>query len=129
MKKCLFPIAHPPRAPLKAALPMLACLLRHHDNEVLTDASWALSYASDGPNERIQEVLDTQALPLLVELLSSSIASVQKSAHAIDQESLISHFGIMRTPKIPYNIIKNTRRTKHRLNCLFPERGLPISER
>ena len=40
---------------------------------------------------------------------------------AIDQESLISHFGIIKTQKIPYNIIKNTRKNnKKRLNYFPP---------
>ena len=41
-------VPHPPREALGDALPVLAELLGPHDDEVLTDASWALSYASDG---------------------------------------------------------------------------------
>lgn len=47
---------HPPPEFLKVApcLPVLARLLLHTDADVLSDACWALSYLSDGPNDKIQ---------------------------------------------------------------------------
>lgn len=54
---------------VKAALPALAHLIHINDEEVLTDACWALSYLSDGVNEKIQAVIESGVCPRLVELL------------------------------------------------------------
>ena len=43
-----------PHPQVKAALPALARLIHSQDEEVLTDACWALSYLSDGTNDKIQ---------------------------------------------------------------------------
>ncbi|KAI4342900.1 hypothetical protein MLD38_027465 [Melastoma candidum] len=54
---------------VKAALPVLQRLIHANDEEVLTDACWALSYLSNGPNEKIQAVIEAGVFPRLVELL------------------------------------------------------------
>merc|ERR1719207_279329 len=47
----------PPLEWVTPALTALAPLVYSGDAEVLTDACWALSYLSDGPNDRVQAVI------------------------------------------------------------------------
>ncbi|KAI8544888.1 hypothetical protein RHMOL_Rhmol07G0000600 [Rhododendron molle] len=47
----------------KPALPALARLIHSNDEEVLTDACWALSYLSDGTNDKIQAVNEAGVYP------------------------------------------------------------------
>ena len=54
---------------VKPALPVLRQLIYLNDEEVLTDACWALSYLSDGPNDKIQAEIQAGVCPRLVELL------------------------------------------------------------
>ena len=65
---------------VKPVLPLLARTIWSQDTETATDACWALSYLSDGDNERIQAVLDSGVAPRLVELLGHKSASVQTPA-------------------------------------------------
>ena len=51
------------------ALPALAQLVHSSDEEVLTDACWALSYLSDGTNDKIQAVIEAGVCRRLAELL------------------------------------------------------------
>ncbi|KAG0488092.1 hypothetical protein HPP92_006903 [Vanilla planifolia] len=60
----------------KPALPALKYLIHLNDEEVLTDACWALSYLSDGSNDKIQAVIEAGVVPRLVELLLHSSPSV-----------------------------------------------------
>ncbi|XP_051141633.1 importin subunit alpha-like [Andrographis paniculata] len=61
---------------VKQALPVLARLIHTHDEEVLTDACWALSYLSDGISDKIQAVIESGVCPRLVELLLHNSPSV-----------------------------------------------------
>ncbi|XWS14233.1 hypothetical protein CRYUN_Cryun36dG0105600 [Craigia yunnanensis] len=54
---------------VKPALQALQHLIQLTDEEILTDACWALSYLSDGTNDKIQTVIEAGICPRLVELL------------------------------------------------------------
>lgn len=58
------------------ALPALQLLLYSNDEEVLTDACWALSYLSDGTNDKIQAVIESGDCKRLVDLLLHPSPSV-----------------------------------------------------
>ncbi|KAF1815223.1 ARM repeat-containing protein [Eremomyces bilateralis CBS 781.70] len=62
------------------ALPVLAKLIYSLDDEVLIDACWAISYLSDGSNDKIQAVIDAGIPRRLVELLMHASTSVQTPA-------------------------------------------------
>ncbi|KTG03079.1 hypothetical protein cypCar_00031682 [Cyprinus carpio] len=54
---------------LPSLVHVLSWLLFVNDTDILADACWALSYLSDGPNEKIQAVIDSGVCRRLVELL------------------------------------------------------------
>ncbi|CAA7057441.1 unnamed protein product [Microthlaspi erraticum] len=66
----------PPFDQVSPALPALERLIHSTDEEVLTDACWALSYLSDGTNDKIQSVIEAGVVPRLVELLQHPSPSV-----------------------------------------------------
>jgi hypothetical protein len=61
---------------IKPALKILGKLINCEFDEVLRDACWALSYISDGDDNRIQAVLDEKPVHRLVELLGHSKSAV-----------------------------------------------------
>ena len=65
---------------IKHALPTLAKLVYSFDDEILIDACWAVSYLSDGTNEKIQAVIEAGLPRRLVELLNYKTTSVQTPA-------------------------------------------------
>jgi len=70
----------PPFEMVAPGLPALAQLIHNTDIEVLTDACWALSYLSDGANDRITGVIKAGVVPRLVELLLHTSPLVQTPA-------------------------------------------------
>lgn len=59
---------------------MLSKLVYMLDDEVLIDACWAISYLSDGSNDKIQAVIEAGIPRRLVELLMHASTSVQTPA-------------------------------------------------
>lgn len=50
-------------------LPVLANLIYSEDTDTLADACWAISYLSEGPNDKVQTVIEAGVCRRLVELL------------------------------------------------------------
>jgi importin subunit alpha-6/7 len=71
----------PPFHFLEPAVGVLSALLSAPDDEILTDVCWALSYLTDGTNDRIQAVVRQPGLVnRVVELLDHETPSVQTPA-------------------------------------------------
>lgn len=65
---------------VRPALATLAHLVYFDDDEVLTDAAWALSYLSDGNDVKIRAVVESGVIKRLVELLLHPSVAVQTPA-------------------------------------------------
>ncbi|KAF5452290.1 hypothetical protein F2P56_027304 [Juglans regia] len=61
---------------VRPALPALERLIHSNDEEVLTDACWALSYLSDGTNDKIQDVIEAGVCARLIQFLLHPSPSV-----------------------------------------------------
>lgn len=61
---------------VKPCLNAFSQLLHYADTDVLADTCWALSYMTDGSNDKIQAVVDSGVVDRLVELLASSDCKV-----------------------------------------------------
>jgi hypothetical protein len=61
-------------------LTVLTKLIYSLDDEILIDACWAISYLSDGSNDKIQAVIESAVCRRLVDLLMHSSTSVQTPA-------------------------------------------------
>jgi len=65
---------------VKRCLPSLVKLIGSHDGEIQADACWAMSYLTDGANERIEEVVQGGAVAHLVSRLASGELNVMTPA-------------------------------------------------
>ena len=63
---------------LRPALPALSYLISSQveDKDTKVDAAWAVSYVSDGSNERIQSVVDHAVVPSLINMLKREDTSM-----------------------------------------------------
>lgn len=63
----------PDMAVVAPALPVLAAILHQNaDAEAMIDATWSLSYLSDGDDNRIAAVVSLNVIPVFVQMLTSS---------------------------------------------------------
>lgn len=70
----------PPFDLVKPALQTISRLILVQDDGVLEDACWALSYLSDGSNDKICGVIDAGVVPRVVEMLAHTSTNVQTPA-------------------------------------------------
>lgn len=66
----------PPFQVIKQCLPFLHKLIYHSDKEVTADACWALSYLTDGTDDKIEEVVKAGVVPRLAELLNHAEVAI-----------------------------------------------------
>uniref|UniRef100_A0A2S2NCU0 Importin subunit alpha n=1 Tax=Schizaphis graminum TaxID=13262 RepID=A0A2S2NCU0_SCHGA len=54
---------------LLPSIPLLVRMLSHNDSQVISNACWALSYLTDGSNEKIQVIIESGALKAILKYL------------------------------------------------------------
>jgi len=105
------------------ALPLVAALLRHPDQEVVVDVLWAVSYATDGGDDRVQAVLDAGLFQTVVDYLGSpdptkqmpalrSVGNVLTGSHAHTQ--IVLNMGAL--PRL-VALLGSTKRTLRKEAC------------
>ena len=62
---------------ISPALTTLSKLIHSTDDEILINACWAISFLSDGSNDKIQAVIEAGVVPRLVKLFNHQSSSVQ----------------------------------------------------
>jgi hypothetical protein len=73
----------PPLAKIQPALEILVKIAQCKDPEVVSDACWALSYISDGSNDRIQAIVDSGAVMVMTRLLQYHAAKESSKASIV----------------------------------------------
>lgn len=112
-----------PSAPfdkVKVMLPHLTKLLHHDDNQVVTDAAWAISYVTDDDNVKIQAVIDHGCVEPMVQLLERDDASIIVPAlrsignivTGNDQQVRQLIFSLMNVLALPSNFYLKLRKKK-----------------
>jgi len=66
---------------VKNALPVLQKLIHTANEEVVSDACWALYHLSEGPEDQIQAIIEAGVCPKLVELLQYATLLALSSLH------------------------------------------------